>query len=166
LSFVAFKVLMTMLLGGSALLPVRNIGAMALGEQALLPDYSLALAVGVGMIVHTLLAGLYGATFGFVVGSLAVLRGSRPALLTAAAGMGLLLWVVNLYIFAPLLFPWFAENNAVVEIAARIIFFGLPVGLLLLHRVAPDSIPAAIGGLEPTATPRQLTASAGSQRRR
>lgn len=162
LSFVAFKVVMAVLLGGSALLPVRNIGAMALGEQSLLPGYSLALVVAVGMLVHSLLAGMYGAAFGFVVGIASVLRGSRLALLAAAAGMGLLLWIVNLYIFAPLLFPWFTENNAAVEITARIIFFGLPIGLLLLRRVSPDSIPTSIAGGEAPVTQRRLKSKPAS----
>lgn len=140
ISFVVFKVVMAILLGGNALMPVRNIGAMVLGEQALLPGYSVAAAVGAGVIVHTALAVLYGAAFGFVVWNLSVIRSSRLHLLLAAAGMGFLLWLVNLYIFAPLLFPWFTENNASVEITARVVFFGLPIGLLLMPRLVPNII--------------------------
>lgn len=158
LSFVAFKVVMAMLLGGSALLPVRNIGAMALGEQALLPGYSLVAAVGVGMIVHSALAGLYGAAFGFVVGSFTILRGSRLALLGAASAMGLMLWLVNLYVFAPLLFPWFTEGNAMVEITARIVFFGLPVGLLLMSRI----VAVSTADVEPVPTQRLLATKRAS----
>lgn len=139
-SFLVFKVAMAILLGGKALMPVRNIGAMVLGEPALLPGYSVAAAVGVGMIVHTALAVLYGAAFGFVIWNLSIIRSSRLHLLTAAAGMGFLVWLVNLYVFAPLLFPWFTENNPFVEITARVVFFGLPIGLLFMPRLIPKVI--------------------------
>jgi hypothetical protein len=59
----------------------------------------------------------------------------------AASGMGLLLWVVNIVVVAPSFIPWFVETHPVVEITARVLFFGLPLGVALTGTLLSPSAP-------------------------
>ena len=63
---------------------------------------------------------------------------SRGALIGAAAVGGLLLWLVNFYVIAPVAFPWFTMANQVVQFFAHTIFFGAAFGLLLAGRLTSD----------------------------
>ncbi len=47
----------------------------------------------------------------------------------------LLLWLVNFYVVAPVLFPWFLMANPVVQFLAHTFFFGTVLGLSLGARL-------------------------------
>lgn len=145
-SFVLFKMTMAALLGAGFFTPLRNIGAMALGERALASTYPLERVAIAGFLVHMALSVLYGACFAGLAGSVAFVRGSRAALLAGGVAMGLFLWVVNLYVFVPLFFPWFTHNVPVIEILARTLFFGVPLSALLAARLLPRGGEAAPQG--------------------
>ncbi|MFL5802367.1 MAG: hypothetical protein ACJ8CR_11600 [Roseiflexaceae bacterium] len=50
-------------------MPLRIIGAIALGQQALEPSYALVTAALVGLVVHMTLSIIYGVVFALFLGS-------------------------------------------------------------------------------------------------
>lgn len=127
LVFAAFEMLASafMMGAGAFFMPLRMIGAIALGSQALDPGYSLWTAGFAGVVVHMVLAIIYGLIFGAVA---TMLRGAA-ALISLGWIYGLALWLVNFYVIAPTTFPWFLDANPVVQFIAHTFFFGAVLGL-------------------------------------
>lgn len=141
LIFALFEMVMaTVLMGAEAFfMPLRMIGAIALGAGALEPSYSLATAAIAGLVVHMILSPIFGVVFALLA-SLAPAARRMPGALIAAAGVyGLLLWIVNFFVIAPLAgWVWFPNGtNAVVQIIAHAAFFGAVLGLYLTRAAAP-----------------------------
>ena len=113
---------------GAFFMPLRMIGAIVLGPAALDPGYSLLTAGSVGVIVHMMLSIVYGMVFGALVAS--TLRG--PAAVVGLGSLfGLVLWLVNFYVIAPMAFPWFLEASPIVQFIAHTFFFGTVLGYSL-----------------------------------
>ena len=108
-------------------MPLRMIGGIALGSQALSPDYPLATAAAAGVVVHVILAMLYGGVFAALAGGLR----PGPAIVGLAVGYGALLWLINFYLIAPAVFPWFSQANPYVAFFGHAIFFGGVMGYIL-----------------------------------
>ncbi len=138
--FAMFEMFMAAIMGQGFFMPLRMIGAIALGQRALDPVYSLTVAGLVGVVVHLLLSGIYGVVFGVVASNIASLRASRLALILAASVYGLLLWIVNFSLIAPLAFPWFGMANPIVQFVAHTFFYGTGLGLLLAIRRAARAV--------------------------
>lgn len=133
-AFAMFEMLATALLNGAAafFMPLRMIGAIALGPGALQPGYSLLTAGLVGMVIHMMLALVFGIVFALLVAYVPALASSPMALLAAASAYGLLLWLVNFYLIAPAMgWVWFGESNPVVQFLAHTFMFGAALGLYL-----------------------------------
>ncbi len=81
---------------------------------------------------------IYGAVFGAFASTAGFLRNSRWALIGVATVFGFALWIVNFYVVAPILFPWFGMANPVVQFFAHTFFFGTVLGLVLAARAHPD----------------------------
>src|ERR687892_1799737 len=64
LVFPMFEMAMAAVQGQSPFAPLRMIGGIALGEQALDPGFSLVAAGAAGVAVHMMLSIIYGAAFG------------------------------------------------------------------------------------------------------
>jgi len=129
-----FEMLATALLNGAAafFMPLRMIGAIALGPGALQPGYSLLTAGLVGMVIHMMLALVFGVVFALLVAYVPALASSSMALLAAASAYGLLLWLVNYYLIAPAMgWVWFGESNPVMQFLAHTFMFGAVLGLYL-----------------------------------
>jgi hypothetical protein len=129
LVFAAFEMLASAFMAGAEALfmPLRMIGAIALGPEALDPGYSLLTAGFAGVVVHMILAIIYGLIFGAFS---TMLRG--PGTFTVLGGIfGFALWLVNFYVIAPSAFPWFLEADPMVQFIAHTFFFGLVLGLWL-----------------------------------
>jgi hypothetical protein len=127
LVFAVFEMLASafMMGAGAFFMPLRMIGAIALGPEALDPGYSLWTAGFAGVVVHMVLAIIYGLIFGAVA---TMLRG--PAALIGVGWIyGLALWLVNFYVIAPTTFPWFLDANPMVQFIAHTFFFGAVLGL-------------------------------------
>jgi hypothetical protein len=139
MTFIIFKMAMAALLGGNALFPLRVIGAMTLGAPAFDTQSSLLVTTIAALSVHMGLSLLYAAAFWMTARSIPMLRRNRTLLLLAASATGFLLWAVNLYVFAPLFFPWFTDNTLLVEMTARVLFFGFPIGLVLSNTLLPHT---------------------------
>jgi len=124
---------------GAAFMPLRMIGGIALGAQALDPSYPLITAAIAGVLVHMVLSIAFAIVFAVVVP--ATVASGTLALL--AIGFGIGLWIVNFFVIAPVAgWNWFPEQtNPVVQVVAHGLFFGLPVGWYL-GRTRQIAVPA------------------------
>jgi uncharacterized membrane protein YagU involved in acid resistance len=127
--FAAFELVAAEVMMGSDafFMPLRMMGAILLGRDALDPSYSLLAAASAGVIVHLVLSIIYGIVFAVVLG------GFRPAAWDAVIGAayGLALWIINFYLIAPWAFPWFGEANPMIQFIAHTFFFGAILGTLV-----------------------------------
>jgi hypothetical protein len=123
-----------MQMGGEALfMPLRMIGGIALGEQALDPSTSLLVAVAAGLVVHMILSAAYGGAIGGVAAAVPLLRSGTLPLVAWASVAGLALWIVNFYAIAPIAgWRWFPEEtDPLIQFVAHTFFFGSVLGLYL-----------------------------------
>ncbi|MBO0682423.1 MAG: hypothetical protein J2P45_04625 [Candidatus Dormibacteraeota bacterium] len=127
-TFALFIMLMDAVYGDDLFDWLHYSAAIALGRSVLQND-SLGVLL-VGLFVHLALAGVYGAAF---AAAARYIRFLRSHLITATATFGLGLWMVNFYFFSPLLFPWFRDNIFVVQFVAHTLFFGVPLGIILME---------------------------------
>jgi uncharacterized membrane protein YagU involved in acid resistance len=72
----------------------------------------------VGVLVHLVLSALFGAVFALVVPWLR----TNGTVAVAGTAYGLLLYVVNFLVLAPLLFPTFQAANQPFEVFAHVVF--------------------------------------------
>lgn len=114
-------------------LPLRMIGGIALGRQALGPTYPLLNAALAGLAVHLALSMLFGAILGTFIGFAPTWGASSPLLLFTASVYGLLLWFVNFYLIAPsACWNWFGDQtNPAVQFVAHTFFYGTALGFYL-----------------------------------
>jgi hypothetical protein len=93
--------------------------------------------IAIAGLTHLVLSAIYGAVFGAVASKVGALRNNRIALIGAATVFGLLIWIVNFFVIAPVAFPWFAQTNAVVQFFAHTLFYGTVLGLMLEVTMIP-----------------------------
>ncbi len=134
--FLIFEMVVAGLMRQSAFDPLRMIAAVVLGDGALpmQPTVGLAIVVPVALAIHYAFFAMYGAVFGVAVAEVGALRHDRFVLVGAATAFGLLLWLVNFYVIAPLAFPWFSTADPFVQLIAHT-FFGTALGLSLAGRL-------------------------------
>ena len=138
LVFLVFEMVFAGIAGPSPFGPPRMISAIALGQGALPPQPAIGIntALPVALVVHFINSAVFGAIFGAIVGLVGALRGSRGILIGAATVFGLVLWIVNFYVIAPIAFPWFQSAAVPVQFVAHTFFFGTALGLLLVPRLS------------------------------
>ena len=141
LVFLVVEMALAPAVGANVFTPVRMIGAIALGPDVLPPPATFDLGVLIAaMVVHFVLAAAYAALLGLFV------RRQRPFVAAlVGAGFGLILYLVNFFIFTGI-FPWFALARNWVTVLAHL-SFGIAAGLSYIwiaHRVT---------GGEPAQTP-------------
>jgi hypothetical protein len=133
--FAAFEMIAAAILDGPDMffMPLRMIGGIALGDQALDPGFSLVAAGVAGLIVHLVLSAVYGIGVAGVARYVPLLASSATALIVWASIAGLGLWLVNFYVIAPIGgWTWFPEmTNAVVQFIAHTFFYGTVLGIYL-----------------------------------
>jgi hypothetical protein len=115
-------------------------GVTTFGGAASAPGIA-APELAIAGLTHLVLSAIYGAVFGAVASKVGALRNNRIALIGAATVFGLLIWIVNFYVIAPVAFPWFAQTNAVVQFFAHTLFYGTVLGLLLEVTMIPARRP-------------------------
>ncbi len=113
-------VMVPLFLGGSPWAPPRMIGAIALGQGVLPnpppPPTFDAGVVAVAMAIHFMLSAVFGVLVAF-----AVRRLSLGAALAVGAVVGVVLYLVNFYLFTGV-FPWFAMARNWVSVFTHISF--------------------------------------------
>jgi len=134
--FAMFEMIMAAILGDGFFMPLRMIGAIVLGKDALMSSYSLAGAAVVGLIIHMMLSAMYGLVFGALIGSVSALRSSRAITVVTATVFGFALWIVNFSLITTVAFDWFKMSNQTVQFFAHTFFFGSLLGLLFAARSA------------------------------
>jgi hypothetical protein len=124
--FALFEMIVTAAMMGAEafFMPLWMIGAIALGPAALEPSYSLWAAGLAGLVVHMVLAVIYGGAFALVFGGLR----SASADVGIGAVYGFALWLLNFYVIAPQAFPWFLDADPIVQFIAHTFFFGAVLG--------------------------------------
>jgi hypothetical protein len=146
--FAMFEMVIAAILdGGSAFWnPLRMIGAMVLGDDALMSSYSLWKAALTGIVLHMMLSLAFGVVFGLVVSAVPALARTSGTLIASAGLYGLVLWLVNFYVIAPVAgWDWFPDKtNETVQFVAHVGFFGIVLGwivdrLIARHRTSDRS---------------------------
>lgn len=135
ITFAMFEMIMALVLNGADafFMPLRMIGGIGLGKQALDPGTSLLTAGGVGLVIHMILSMMYGVVVAAVLSLIPQLSASRAAVLISASVAGFALWIVNFYVLAPAFgWTWFPNNtNAAVQFVAHTFLYGSVLGLVL-----------------------------------
>lgn len=129
--FAVAEMVMAMILGMSAFVPLQMIGAILLGPAVLPPAAATATTVIAALVVHFILSAIYGVVLALIALYVSALRSSVWALTGVGAVYGLLLWLGNFYVVAPVAFPWFGMADPVVQFIAHVFFFGVPLGYYL-----------------------------------
>lgn len=143
LIFPMFEMVMAAIQGQSPLAPLRMIGGIALGDQALDPGFSILAAGAAGVAVHVMLSIVYGVVFGAAAALVPALVRSTIIAALAGAVWGTLLWLVNFYVVAPVFgWTWFPEmTDPLVQFVAHAGFFGVPLGLYIGWALRPGVQP-------------------------
>lgn len=117
--FMMMEMIMVWLfLGQSPWGPPRMIAAMVLGQEVLPPPATFDIGVLlVAMVIHFILAVIYGFIFGWIVHSM-----SMGIAVLVGAGLGLAIYLINFYPIAAALFPWFAQARNWVSIVSHVVF--------------------------------------------
>ncbi len=123
------EMILNVLMGKPFFGPLRLIGSIILGQQALAPTYPLASAAIVGLIVHMVMSMMFGLIFIYLLAALRQAQASTGRLLVYGSLFGLALWVVDFLILAPILFPQFTMVNQFWNgFIAHTFFFGTMIG--------------------------------------
>jgi len=160
-------------------LPLRMIGAMILGERALDPGFSFIAAGAAGVLLHIVMASIFGAVFGEVA-SRPFLARSTTALVIAGSVYGLVLWLGNYYVIAPLAgWAWLPnQTDPLTQFVGHTLFFGAVLAIYLdrviaapLRRIGarsgiPDCVQGAVAGPEARAHVDVESSVLGSERHR
>ena len=129
ITFALFMMVMDAVLGNGFLDWLRQSAAIALGSSVVPARPQLSVLI-VGLIVHMSLAALYGAIFAVAARYITFLRRD---LIVATTIFGLGIWILNFYIFSPWLFPWFDDSPDILQFIAHTVFYGMPLGAILLE---------------------------------
>lgn len=88
--FAMFEMIMALVLDGSNafFMPLRMIGGIGLGQQALNPNTSLLTAGGAGLAIHMILSMMYGVIVTVVLSLVPQFSSSRTAALVSASVAG------------------------------------------------------------------------------
>jgi hypothetical protein len=133
--FATFEMVMAAILDGpdAFFMPLRMIGGIAIGQQALDPGTSLLSAGAAGLVVHMVLSAVYGIGVAGVAHYVPALSRSATTLIVWASAAGLGLWLVNFYVIAPIGgWTWFPEGtNPLLQFVAHTFFYGTVLGLYL-----------------------------------
>jgi hypothetical protein len=117
----------------AVLAPLRLIGAIVLGQDALDASASLLPAALAGTVVHLMFSALFGVIFGLLAWVVPALSESSPALLVGASAYGLLLWAVNFHVIAPWAgWAWLPARSVLwLQLLAHTFGFGTVLGIYL-----------------------------------
>jgi hypothetical protein len=128
-TFAAAQVIAAVTSGAPAVIAFRRSASVLLGPAALTTTPT-AIAVIVGLIAHAYLSTIYGLSYGVYSSALsAPTRHSAPRQAAIGALYGVVLWLVNLELFARIVFPWLLAVSQPVQVFLHAVCFGLPLGL-------------------------------------
>jgi hypothetical protein len=143
-SIIAGAVFMMMEMGlvaitgmGGFWAPPRMIAAIAMGPEVLPPPETFDAGILMtAMVIHMMLAIVYGFVLGWVI---ARWRMSVGAAILSGGLFGLLIYLVNFYGIAPVMFPWFVMAQNWVSLVSHVAF-GAVLGWAY-RQISPASSP-------------------------
>jgi len=128
--FGVMEVVGAAVMGNPPFMPVRMFASIVLGKQALMQTPA-ATALGIGIIVHFVLAAIFGVVYRAINATFSTRTETSYGRQT---GLGLLfgamLWIVNFQIIGRLAYPWFLSTPQFLQMMMHAVFFGLPIGLM------------------------------------
>jgi hypothetical protein len=128
--FAAAQAIAAVTTGDSAVVVVFRRSASVLLGPAALTTTPTAIAIVVGLIAHAYLSTMYGLSYGVYSSALsASTRRSAPRQAAIGALYGAALWLVNLQLFARIVFPWLLAVPQPAQIFLHAVCFGIPLGL-------------------------------------
>jgi hypothetical protein len=114
-----------MLVSGPAA-PLRMAASLVSGSHAL--HSSLGTTYLVGLVVHVLLAGIFGLAYGELEARLPEdARRHYGVQIGIATGYATLLWLVT-ELVASAAYPWFLTSEPLIRLALMALFYGAPLG--------------------------------------
>jgi hypothetical protein len=161
-TFAAAQVIAAVTGGDPAVVAFRRSASVLLGPAALTTTPT-ALAVVVGLIAHAYLSTMYGLSYGVCNAALpAPTRHSAPRQAAIGALYGVVLWLVNLELFARIVFPWLLAVSQPVQVFLHAVCFGLPLGLRYAaaeHDAPHPQLPVATAIVRQTRARRRRSTS-------
>lgn len=129
ITLALFVMVMDAILGNGFLDWLRQSAAIVVGRSAVAAGSPVTVLI-LGLVVHLALAAVYGAIFAVAARYITFVRRD---LLIATTVFGLGIWVLNFYVFSPWLFPWFDDSPDIAQFIAHTVFYGMPLGVILLE---------------------------------
>jgi hypothetical protein len=128
--FAVAQMLAAGMMGELGLMPLRMFASIVLGSHAM-TSTDVAITVFIGMLVHFVLAGAFGAFYGIIEERFA--RDTRSSFgKQAAFGMvyAVLLWFVNYQVIARIMYPWFLAPPQGIQMMIHALCYGLPLAVM------------------------------------
>ena len=121
-----------MIVAGDPLQPLRFAAALFLGDRIDETDTEIGSVVAIGLAVHLPLSVFYGLLY-FWIHRLWSGHEMPPPGRRALSGalFGLVVWLLDFHLFAPLLRPWLVHGPALIEAFLHVVLFGIPLALLI-----------------------------------
>jgi hypothetical protein len=126
--------------------PLRVPAVLVLGNHVL--DSSLGTTYLVGLVVHLLLAGIFGLVYAEIEARLpAKPRRQYGVQLGVAATYAALLWLVSFELVGARLFPQLVTAARTMELALMVLFYGVPLGWMFAaaERRTPQIFESPVG---------------------
>ena len=141
IAFALAEMVINAMLGKPFPGPLRLISSMALGTEALDPGYRLTKAGAMGLVIHVILSGLYGAIFARLATLFNLHRAPAKYLIVSGSLFGLGLWVVSFLIIVPITFEQFTQVNQFWNgFVAHTFFYGTVLGWLVASLRLPKFV--------------------------
>ena len=117
--FLVMEMVLVATIGGGSLWgPPRMMAAIVMGKDVLPPPATFALnIVIVAMIVHFALSIIYGFILGWLIRKMSMGRA-----IGAGVVFGLVIYFINFYGIAPVIFPWFEMAQNWITFISHVVF--------------------------------------------
>jgi hypothetical protein len=107
--------------------PLRMSASLVLGAHVL--DSSLGTTYLAGLVVHLVLAGVFGLGYAEIEARLPGEARRRYGIeIGIAAAYAALVWLGNVELVVPAIFPWFITASPWRQLALTVLFYGVPLG--------------------------------------
>jgi hypothetical protein len=126
--------------------PLRVPAVLVLGFGAL--ESSLGTTYLVGLVVHLLLAGIFGLVYAEIEARLpAEPRRHNGIQIGVAVTYAALLWLVSFELFGAWLFPELVTAARIIELPLMVLFYGVPLGWMFAaaERRTPQILESSVG---------------------
>lgn len=132
--YLVYEMVVAEISGQGLLMPLRRIGAMALGPDVLSPTASATNAVIAGIIIALVLSVIYGITVALTVAGISYFQDNPRLLIGATTLWAFCLYIFNYFFWGRTFWPWFFQSNSFWQFLGVTVFFGTVLGLLLAER--------------------------------